>query len=152
MQNQLGILKFRLYLHNYIDPNTPKFRVIGGREASGGEVPYQVAIMVENYGNLCGGSIYSSDTVITAAHCFYMNGQATSKDIFVLVGGKRDLRVTETDEQLSTVASVTVHPAYNSTTGVNDLALVKLTTPYCFNTHLQPIPLIGPGITPTGNA
>lgn len=45
-------------------------KVVGGRPAKDGEVPYQVALKVRvpNY-HFCGGSIISSRTILTSAQC-----------------------------------------------------------------------------------
>lgn len=44
----------------------PKFRVIGGVESNAGGVPYQICIRWYPFCN-CGGAIYNSKTIITAA-------------------------------------------------------------------------------------
>ena len=51
-------------------------RIIGGRTAQPGEFPWQVAIEkrinhTEKFGEYCGGSILSQNTILTAAHCFH---------------------------------------------------------------------------------
>ena len=46
--------------------------IIGGTDASPGEIPYQVSFQDISFGfnfHFCGGSIYSENYVITAAHC-----------------------------------------------------------------------------------
>jgi len=44
-------------------------RVIGGIKAYHGQFPWQVALRVENDSYFCGGSLISSQWVLTAAHC-----------------------------------------------------------------------------------
>jgi hypothetical protein len=127
------------------------YRVVGGKEALSGEVPYQVGIFVSGFGIWCGGSIYSRDTVVSAAHCFYSDGvPVSSYTQFLVIAGKGDLSKSEDTEQLSTIASVAIHPSYSQATGVYDIAVIKLKVSFCFNSHVQPIPLLGPGVTPSG--
>lgn len=50
----------------------PQPRIVGGRNASVGEFPWQVSVQVRMAGKLyhnCGGSILSSNTILTAGHC-----------------------------------------------------------------------------------
>ena len=58
---------------NYIDYNAA--RIIGGTEALAGEFPWHVTINLRGK-VVCGGTLISSDTVVTAAHCLH---KATSK-------------------------------------------------------------------------
>ena len=46
-------------------------RIVGGVDASPGEFPHQVALLIVDPGrNLeCGGTLISADLVITAGHC-----------------------------------------------------------------------------------
>lgn len=45
-------------------------RIVGGKPANISDVPYQVQLIV--FGTLlCGGSIVSSEHVVSAGHCLY---------------------------------------------------------------------------------
>ena len=50
---------------------TSGFRIVGGKNATNGSTPYQVLIFVTSNGQtaLCGGTLISRRTVLTAAHC-----------------------------------------------------------------------------------
>ena len=52
----------------------PGTRIIGGRPAKEGEFPWQVSIgrisaVTGGIRHFCGGTILSSNTILTAAHC-----------------------------------------------------------------------------------
>lgn len=50
----------------------PQPTIVGGRNASEGEFPWQVSIGVREFGTIdhvCGGSILSANTILTAGHC-----------------------------------------------------------------------------------
>ena len=69
----------------------PEPRVISGKTANLGQMPYQVAIKDSRY-TFCGGSIFNANTVLTAAHCFYTRGRLFNEkklfDEFTFVAGK----------------------------------------------------------------
>ena len=48
-------------------------KIVGGRPATDGEVPYVVSLQRTGWGggwdHRCGGSILNENTIITAAHC-----------------------------------------------------------------------------------
>jgi secreted trypsin-like serine protease len=45
-------------------------KIVGGHDATNGEVPFQVAMMQTNSGfQFCAGSILNNNTILTAAHC-----------------------------------------------------------------------------------
>jgi secreted trypsin-like serine protease len=97
-------------------------RIVGGEAAGVATWGWAVSISIaDSY--LCGGSILSSSWVITAAHCVY--GGYTASQITIYAGST--LRWTGT--QSSTGANLIIHPSYNPSTYVNDIALLQLTTP-----------------------
>ena len=120
-------------------------RIVGGREAGISEIPYQVGIM-HGSGIWCGGSLYSTDTVISAAHCFTSDKLSS----YLIFTGKSNLKVQEDYEQISVPASIIRYPKYDS--GLNDVAVIKLKTPFCLTGHTQPLPLTKPGFTPNGKS
>ncbi|CAL4103467.1 unnamed protein product, partial [Meganyctiphanes norvegica] len=96
-------------------------KIVGGYPASEGEVPWQVAL----YGQFfCGGTLLSSDVVLTAAHCVMSGGQLDT-DFKVGYGGLSLLNFPfET-----AVKQVITHEAYNENTFQNDIALVIFENP-----------------------
>jgi len=108
-------------------------RIVGGQNAQKNEYPWQVGL-VSNWGStpFCGGSLISSNTIVTAAHC------ATSPSQFKVVVGDHD--VTRGDgEQRVSVASWTSHPNYNSNNQDHDIAIIQLSQPVQFSDSVAPV-------------
>ncbi|CAL4173490.1 unnamed protein product, partial [Meganyctiphanes norvegica] len=96
-------------------------KIVGGYPASVGELPWQVALYGEY---VCGGTLLSSDVVLTAAHCVIAGGQLIT-GFKVGYGGLSLLNLPfETDHK-----QVIPHPHYNEYTMDNDIALVILASP-----------------------
>lgn len=101
--------------------------IIDGEEAQHGEAPYIVSL--EFLGShFCAGSIIDEDTVLTAGHCLSYPASL----INVLAG--KHLRSSSVGVQKAKVLSTVVHPAYNNNVGPNDIGIIKLATPFNFNT------------------
>lgn len=101
--------------------------IVGGREATPGAWPWQVALISHFYseaynGFFCGGTIVAPEWVLTAAHC--VDGAEASL-IDVLVGAHR---LSENEPRMS-VDMVLVYPAYSDYAVDGDLALLHLTQP-----------------------
>uniref|UniRef100_A0A3B5MJI0 Coagulation factor IX n=1 Tax=Xiphophorus couchianus TaxID=32473 RepID=A0A3B5MJI0_9TELE len=118
-----------------LEPQTPFKRIVGGRSAAPGEIPWQVGLIAKPSGQLfCGGSILSERWVITAAHCL----KEASGSFSVRVG-KNHRRHTEL------LFKKHAHPRYNATLNTynHDIALLYLKDPISFSAMVRPI-CIGP--------
>ncbi|KAK2577965.1 hypothetical protein KPH14_012265 [Odynerus spinipes] len=120
-------------LPNWRDNIYPTGRIINGEDTTISQVPYQASIELFGKHN-CGGSIISSEWILTAGHCaswpasYYgvRTGSDTSGN-----GGK-----------LHSVAGVYRHEGYTTTIkGVpkNDIALFRLQAPIELNEKQQPV-------------
>ncbi|XP_052889995.1 transmembrane protease serine 9-like [Anopheles moucheti] len=113
-----------------------------GVDAKPGHWPWHAAIFHRVQGNLeyaCGGSIIDEETILTAAHCVYLeNGLISESRVLVRVGA---IHLTEESEyvQEHTVDEVIAHPSYNSSRFMNDIALLKLTTNITMTEFVQPV-------------
>jgi secreted trypsin-like serine protease len=96
----------------------PEPRVVGGTRALQGEFPWMVRLSMG-----CGGSMYTNQLVLTAAHCVGSTGNNTSITATVGVVDLQDTSATK-------VRSTYVHrsPTYGTSTG-GDWALIKLASP-----------------------
>lgn len=115
--------------------------IVGGEIAQIEEHPWQVLITDGGFftGTFCGGVLLQNNLVLTAAHCVDEAGPATT----LVHAGVFD-SLDPTLGQHSWPRVVTIHPAYASLqngSGVNDLALIELASPFTLNSQVQPIEL-----------
>ena len=117
-------------------PQVNRNRIVGGQAASKNEYPWQVLLSGPG---LCGGTLLSTRTVLTAAHCY--------EDRFV---HKFMIHVQEHDrsrcdgEQKIRPQSFAIHPQYNANTNDNDLAIIQLSRDVKFSNTIMPICLPDP--------
>jgi secreted trypsin-like serine protease len=101
--------------------------IVGGTDAPAGKWPFQVALLRVGFGNnylseWCGGSLVDKFHVVTAAHCVFHKQPS-------------DLRVLTGTQSLATggvrhaIASINVHPSYDSRQIDYDIAVITLKTP-----------------------
>ncbi|XP_051971788.1 coagulation factor IX-like isoform X2 [Xyrauchen texanus] len=112
-------------------------RIVGGNEATPGEIPWQVVLMHKlNKMAFCGGSILNEDWVITAAHC--IEGRIGT---FFIRAGEHDITKKEGKESDYDTAECHIHPHYSTKKGLfnHDIALLKLQTPVQFSDYALPI-------------
>ncbi|KAL0124383.1 hypothetical protein PUN28_006306 [Cardiocondyla obscurior] len=129
------IIIYLTYCNAHDLPNT---QISGGTDAADGRYPYQVSLKhVGRNDHFCSGTILSKRYVITAANCLESLHNAT--DVFVDAGSNNlysSTRVTYSAEALI------IHPNYNSTLGINDIGLIRLTKDITFNKIIKSINLI----------
>lgn len=117
-------------------------KIIGGRPAGPGQFPWQISLgvswLTDPYNaHFCGGSVYSSKWIITAAHCM--------EDL-----NPWDLVVTAGTNQLIAGSSrinvrrIITHKSYDKLTYDNDIALIELWTPLILGKEIKAVGLIKP--------
>ncbi|XP_077312338.1 LOW QUALITY PROTEIN: serine protease hepsin-like [Lithobates pipiens] len=122
-------------------------RIVGGQNAALGRWPWQVSLRY-NGAHLCGGSLISSEWVLTAAHCFPERNRVVS----LWQGG---VSQSSLQGQQLAVKGVVYHAGYlpfiypDSEENSNDIALVHLLTPFTLTEYVQPVclPALGQQIT-----
>lgn len=157
-------------------------KIINGENAYIGTVPFVVFLNLKLESGseyLCGASIISERWVITAAHCVigdtpdpYCEGENCkvissyihSPTTITFVAGEFHLRNIEGHEQQRSVDLVIAHPEYDTIKLKNDIALLRVDTPFEFNSAVSAVSLAeqipppgtklhiaGWGITETGS-
>lgn len=74
----------------------------------------------------CGGSIFSSNLVITSAQCCQDVEVNDNWKTFDIIGGEYNFNFVNGTEQIRTIGYHWIHPGYNQTTHDNDICLLYL--------------------------
>ncbi|XP_012287947.1 trypsin-like [Orussus abietinus] len=109
--------------------NGPEGRIIGGSQA--GVIPYQLSLR-RNNSHKCGAVIIASYWAITTGHC--VEKEAIS-GLSLLAGTNNRLYGGATHR----INQIVVHPKFNPATHDNDVALLRVSTPFVFNNKVAPI-------------
>lgn len=121
----------------------PSGKIIQGTPAELGQFPYQVRITM--YGlsivlGWCGGSIISEKWVVTAAHCVRDATLPIKFILYLVEAGSLHAGKPEKKTWLPG-SNAFFADGYNSTTLMNDIALLKLRQPFTFSETINKIDL-----------
>ncbi|XP_058038584.1 prostasin-like [Ahaetulla prasina] len=109
-------------------------RIVGGQAALEGAWPWQVSIFQASK-LICGGSLISSNWVVSAAHCFNSPGAPYEIQL-----GAYKLQDPSPNMVTSTLKRIISHPGYKEQEGSSgDIALLELNSPVTFNDYILPI-------------
>ncbi|KAM0733577.1 Chymotrypsin-1 [Formica fusca] len=125
----------------------PNGQIVGGEDAPVGKYPYQVSLRKSGF-HSCGGSIISSHTVLTAAHCIigYIGNPASLRDLTIHAG----TNYLSESGVVYTATQAIAHENYNPYQLSNDIGLLILSTAVEFKPLVQPILLAKDDIAPAG--
>jgi secreted trypsin-like serine protease len=122
--------------------NDPSLRIVGGQDATRNQFPYQISlqrrVILSLYSHICGGSILSTNWVLTAAHCTH--GTAAG-NLRVIAGILLLNDANIAGQQTRDASQIINHPSYPGGNQVapNDISLVRLATPLSYTINVQPI-------------
>ncbi|ABM04433.1 peptidase S1 and S6, chymotrypsin/Hap [Psychromonas ingrahamii 37] len=102
------------------------FRIVGGQESQVNDWLWVVSLknnVTQNH--FCGGSLIGDRWVLTAAHCLFKSGNLKLASQLTATVGEYDLSSAMVTPARR-IQQIYIHPDYNSSTSVNDIALLKL--------------------------
>jgi secreted trypsin-like serine protease len=113
-------------------------RIVGGENAA--DWSWSWAVSLRYYGShFCGASILSPSFVITAGHCV---ADITSATPLSILAGSTTLTPSSSNPfyQIRSIAEIYKHSGYSASTLINDIAILRLSTPLNMTTgKIKPI-------------
>ncbi|CAH1996464.1 unnamed protein product [Acanthoscelides obtectus] len=137
MYIELATFTFSVMLFKDALCQPPVPRIIGGREASIMEYPYQASIQFFGK-HQCGGSIITERFVLTAAHCIIGESK---RSITVRVGSS----YRNKDGKVFNVIKLFRHPEFDEETYNYDIAILQLSGAVEFGAGVRKVALPSPG-------
>ncbi|NWX33439.1 TMPS9 protease, partial [Notiomystis cincta] len=109
-------------------------KIVGGTDASRGEIPWQVSLK-EDSRHFCGATIIADRWLLSAAHCF---NETVPEEIEAYVGTTSRNGTDENAVKIN-VTRVIPHPLFDPMILDFDLAVLELARPLVFNKYIQPV-------------
>lgn len=109
-------------------------RIVGGVATTISSFPWQISLQ-RSGSHSCGGSVYSENIIVTAAHCLSDNPALST--LRVRAGSS----YWNSGGILSQVEAFKIHELYGANDMSNDIALIRLVTPLKFSRTIKPITL-----------
>ncbi|TDG38249.1 hypothetical protein AWZ03_015329, partial [Drosophila navojoa] len=138
----IGLLACLAACQGMPEQEFPFGRIVNGEPTTIEAHPYQVSLQTLKGAHFCGGSLIDAQTVVTAAHCLQ---SYKANEIQVRVGSTD----RNAGGELVTVANLKYHEGYNSKQKVNDVAVIRLSSPVRQSAKVRFVPL-AQATPPTG--
>ncbi|XP_065295164.1 trypsin, alkaline B-like isoform X2 [Dermacentor albipictus] len=113
----------------------PTARIVNGLLAARSQLPWMVFLAVKINGEYttCSGTILTQRNILTAAHCIKQNDTYPTR-IVAFYNSTEKL-----EGAFWRVDRMKVHPDFNETTFVNDIAILRVEQPFTFTITTRPI-------------
>ncbi|XP_023158889.1 trypsin alpha-like isoform X1 [Ceratitis capitata] len=108
-------------------------RIVGGTPTQISAFPWQISLQ-RSGSHSCGGSIYSTKIIVTAAHCL----QSVSASVLRIRAGSS---YWNSGGVVISVSSFKNHEGYNKNTYANDIAVIKLSSSLSYSSTTKAIGL-----------
>ncbi|KAH8343932.1 hypothetical protein KR084_001988 [Drosophila pseudotakahashii] len=123
--------------------------IFNGKSLDRGQLPWLVAIFERRESNgprfICGGSLISTSSVLSAAHCFRVPGKHLPADRLAVSLGRNSLAIQSPGE-FRGVSQLIIHDGFSIEQFTEaDLALVRLDAPVRYGDYIVPICLWSTG-------
>ncbi|XP_033376407.1 acrosin-like [Parus major] len=125
------------YDYDSVAPDHSKLHIVSGTAVQPGAWAGIVSIQdpqEPGTGHICGGSLISTEWVVTAAHCFI---NARNSNMWHVVTGATRLTQLGPEVQVRQIKQVRVHEHYTPGEQMNDIALLKLDQPVVCSHYVQ---------------
>ncbi|XP_059224579.1 trypsin-like [Stomoxys calcitrans] len=109
-------------------------RIVNGVETTIEKHPYQVSLLTYSGGHFCGGALISEDIIVTAAHCMLAY---SAKQVRVRLGSNE----YEKGGEWVAVKSLKYHEGFNPLSMMNDIAVIKMSSPVRQSAKIRYIPM-----------
>lgn len=110
-------------------------RILNGENAVPFAWPWMISLRTKNLRHVCSGVLIGRQHLLTAAHCF---PDTPAKNILAVLG-INNLRQPLNQRNRHDVSRIFLHPEFNNRTGINDIAVLKLSRPVVFTKRVGPI-------------
>ncbi|KAG6460437.1 hypothetical protein O3G_MSEX011964, partial [Manduca sexta] len=121
--------------------------VLDGSVGKSDKLPWHATIYtttVRPYMQICGGTLITRSAVISAAHCFWRDGEVLPKDNYAVALGKISRAWTspaDVNAHKSDVKEIHIPPQFKgmNTNYQNDIAVVVMSDPVTYKVDIRPI-------------